>query len=126
MWLPLQIHGLAPFKAALREKILLARYYMEELRKIEHMKIVNEPELSIFAYRYENPAFSADENNLVNKTLIEQIHQDGKVFLSSTTIDGLVCLRIAILSFRSHKFELDLAIEEIKSKIPPIIANFKA
>ena len=121
MWLPLQIHGLAPFKAAMREKLLLTKYYQHRLGEIEHMRIVNEPELSIFAYRYEHPASSLEENNRINQQLAEEVHKSGKVFLSSTSINGEICMRIAILSFRSHKYEVDLAIEEIKRLLPSII-----
>ena len=57
------------------------------------------------------------------KRLVEEIHRDGKVFLSSTTIEGEVCLRIAILSFRTHLFEIDLAINEIKTKLEAMTIN---
>lgn len=122
MWLPLQIHGLSPFKAALREKILLTKYYAEKLMEIPNMRIINQPELSIFAYRFEDSDLSEQENNRINKTLIEEIHKEGKVFLSSTTLDSQICLRIAIVSFRSHLYEIDLALAEIKSKLELIKA----
>ena len=77
-WLPLQIHGMAPFKAALREKLLLTKYYFDELTKIQNIRIINEPKLSIFAYRFEDPSLTEKENNLINKNLIEEIHRDGK------------------------------------------------
>ena len=123
MWLPLQIHGMVPFKAALREKLLLTKYYFDELRKIKNIRIINEPKLSIFAYRYEDPTLTEKENNLINKKLIEEIHRDGKIFLSSTTIQNQICLRIAILSFRTHLDEINIALTEIKTKIDAIITK---
>ncbi len=123
MWLPLQIHGLAPFKAALREKLLLTQYYRNQLLSIPHIRIVNEPELSIFAYRYENPKFSDQRNNDINTSLVEEVHKSGKVFLSSTTINHQVCLRIAILSFRSHLYEINLALDEIRRILPIIVED---
>ncbi|MBT5401923.1 MAG: aminotransferase class I/II-fold pyridoxal phosphate-dependent enzyme [Crocinitomicaceae bacterium] len=121
MWLPLQIHGLKPFKSALREKILLTKYFREALVAIPNIRIVNEPELTIFAYRYENNSFSKQRNNQINKKLTEEIHKEGKVFLSSTNIDDEICLRIAILSFRTHIYEIELALNEIKTKLESII-----
>ena len=121
MWLPLQIHGLKPFKSALREKILLTKYFREALVAIPNIRIVNEPELTIFAYRYENNSFSKQRNNRINKKLTEEIHKEGKVFLSSTNIDDEICLRIAILSFRTHIYEIELALNEIKTKLESII-----
>ena len=114
---------MAPFKAALREKLLLTKYYFDELRKIKNIRIINEPKLSIFAYRYEDPSLTGKENNLINKKLIEEIHRDGKIFLSSTTIQNQICLRIAILSFRTHLDEINIALTEIKTKIDAIITK---
>ena len=51
----------------------------------------------------------------------EEIHKEGKVFLSSTNIDDEICLRIAILSFRTHIYEIELALNEIKTKLESII-----
>lgn len=120
MWLPLQVHGLKPFKAALREKILLTSYFRQELATIPHMRIINEPELTIFAYRYENKSLSKHDNNHINKRLIEELHKEGKVFLSSTIIDDQICLRIAILSFRTHIYEIELVLSQIKTKLGTI------
>ncbi|MFO0455826.1 MAG: amino acid decarboxylase, partial [Planctomycetota bacterium] len=49
--------------------------------------------------------------NEFNRQLVEAVHRDGKVFISSTTIDGQVWLRLAVLSFRTHLREIDYLLE---------------
>ncbi|TNF80514.1 MAG: decarboxylase [Acidobacteria bacterium] len=49
VWLPLKMHGLGTFRAALDEKLDLARWAATELAKIDQIEIVAEPELSIVA-----------------------------------------------------------------------------
>lgn len=44
------------------------------------------------------------------------VQQDGRVFLSSTTIDGKFTLRVAILSLRTHLETVELAIEILREK----------
>lgn len=114
LWLPLKLLGLAPFIAALEEKILLSRYFYEEMKKINGFELGNYPDLSVVLYRYVPKSGDA---NKFNEKLIKEIHKDGRVFLSSTMIEGKFYLRIAILSFRTHKDTIDLAIEVLKEKI---------
>lgn len=99
MWLPLQLFGLAPFRSALSEKIWLCRYFYEEIQKIEGFEVGNYPDLSVMIYRFLPPQGDANAYNL---DLVNQVKEDGQVFISSTTIDGIVYLRLAVLSFRTH------------------------
>jgi glutamate/tyrosine decarboxylase-like PLP-dependent enzyme len=110
MWLSLQLLGVAPFRAALEEKILLCRYFYEEIQK-RGFEVGPYPELSIAIFRYV-PA--EGDANAFNQALIEYIKQDGRVFLSSTTIDGVYWLRFAVLSFRTHLEQVDLALEVLQ------------
>jgi hypothetical protein len=43
--------------------------------------------------------------------LLEKLHRDGRVFLSSTTLNGKFVIRMAILSFRTKLHTIDRAIE---------------
>ncbi len=120
MWLPLQLLGIAPFRAALDEKLLLTRYFYQEIQKIEGIEIGPEPELSILFFRYI-PA-SGDANEF-NKELVDYIHRDGRVFLSSTHINGTVYLRLAVLHFRTHLEEIDLILSVIHEGITEITSE---
>ncbi|PCJ83055.1 MAG: amino acid decarboxylase [Flavobacteriales bacterium] len=119
LWLPLKLHGLKPFKACLEEKLLLARYFYQEVQKIDGFETLIEPELSVVSFRYLPKSGSA---NQFNEKLIKEIHKDGRVFLSSTTIDGTFVLRLAILAFRSHKWTVDLTLKILKEMVE-LIAN---
>jgi glutamate/tyrosine decarboxylase-like PLP-dependent enzyme len=114
LWLPLKLHGLAPFRAAVEEKILLARYFYEEIRKVPGFEVGNAPDLSVVTYRYV-PA--SGDANLFNERLVKEVHKDGRVFLSSTMLDGKFVLRLAVLSFRTHLRTIDLTIEVLKEKV---------
>jgi aromatic-L-amino-acid/L-tryptophan decarboxylase len=117
LWLPLKIIGLAPFKAALEEKIQLARYFYEELKIIDGIELGPYPELSVVTFRYIPRSGDANE---FNKKLVSEIQRDGKVFLSSTILDGKFIIRLAVLSFRTHLNTIDLAIDIIKNMIKKI------
>lgn len=119
MWMPLQLFGVEPFRAALSEKILLCRYFYEKVQEIG-FEVGPYPELSVAIYRYVPERGDA---NAFNAKLVEQIRNDGKVFLSSTTIDGVFWIRIAILCFRSHKAIIDTCLEVLERECKQLMAK---
>lgn len=113
MWFPLKLFGLKPFRASLAEKIWLARYFHRELGKMEGFESGPYPDLSIVTFRYR-PA-SGDINEF-NKHLMEAVHQDGRVFITSTRIDGEFTLRLAVLNFRTHRATVDYLLQLLRQK----------
>lgn len=109
MWLPLKLHGLAPFRANLEEKLLLARYFRQEVKAMG-FEVGPEPDLSVVVYRYVPPTGDADA---FNKKLAHTIQQDGRVFISTTVLNGVFMLRLAVLSFRTHKKEVDVLLGQL-------------
>jgi glutamate/tyrosine decarboxylase-like PLP-dependent enzyme len=108
LWLPLKLLGAAPFRAALSEKIQLARYFYERIRSIDGFEVGTYPDLSVVTYRYLPKRGDADEFNL---RLMQTVQQDGRIFISSTRLDGKLVLRAAILCFRTHLNDINEAIE---------------
>ncbi len=110
LWLPLQIHGLKPFVACLEEKILLTEYFRKRLLEIGFC-VGPTPDLSVSYFWYPTKENNQDE---FNEKLMKLIHKDGRIFLSSSTINHQFVIRIAILSFRTKKKTIDKAIEMIE------------
>jgi aromatic-L-amino-acid decarboxylase len=109
MWLPLILLGVRPFRAALEEKLLLARYFHREVQALG-FEVGPEPELSIVTYRWAPRGCSLEQANAYNKALVEGVQRDGRVFLSSTLLSGRFTLRLVALSFRTHRRTIDLAL----------------
>ena len=113
MWLSLQLMGVAPFKAALEEKVLLCNYFYKEVQTLG-FTVGPEPELSTAIFRYVPSNGNA---NACNLEFIEKFKKDGRLFLSSTTIDETVWIRFTVLSFRTHLKQVQLALELLKEMI---------
>ncbi len=113
LWLPLQLVGEAPFKAALSEKILLTRYFHEEVQKLG-FEVGPYPELSIATYRFV-PKYG--DANTYNKVLLQKIWSDGRFFVSSTTIAETYWIRLCVLGFRTHKAEVDAYLQFLKQLV---------
>lgn len=111
LWLPLQLFGVAPFRAGLSEKIWLCRYFYQEVQKIDGFEVGPYPELSVMTYRFVPKEGDANAYNL---DLINRVKAEGSVFLSSTTINGIVYLRLAVLAFRTHLHTINKCLKVLK------------
>jgi aromatic-L-amino-acid decarboxylase len=118
LWLPLKMYGFEPFLAALDEKLLLCRYFYHEVRNLG-FETGPFPDLSVCIYRY----VPADRDaNAFNELLVREIVKHGRVFVSSTTIDEIFWIRIAILSFRTHIRLIDEYLFLLKDYVHRLLA----
>jgi aromatic-L-amino-acid decarboxylase len=113
VWLPLHLHGVGAFRAALDEKLDLALRAHAALAGEERLEIVppGEPELSIVAFR---PREGGDE---AARALQDAVNAARRVFISSTVLDGRFTLRFCILSFRTHADRMDEAVGLVRSAL---------
>jgi len=51
------------------------------------------------------------------------VQDDGRVFLSSTRIGGNYWIRLAVLSFRSHRKEVDLCLSVLEQGLGYLLAT---
>jgi glutamate/tyrosine decarboxylase-like PLP-dependent enzyme len=113
LWLPLKLFGVAPFRAALAEKMALARYFYHKIQELEGFEVGPYPDLSVVTYRYVPRRGDANE---FNRRLIQEVVQVGRIFISSTQLDDNFVLRLAVLNFRTHLETIDLTLEILAEK----------
>jgi aromatic-L-amino-acid/L-tryptophan decarboxylase len=115
MWLPLALLGTEPFRAALEEKLLLATYFHREIERAG-FEVGPPPDLSIVTYRWAPPGATLERANALNRAIVDGSRRDGRVFLSSTMLEGRFTLRMAALAFRTHRRTIDLAVQVLREQ----------
>lgn len=120
LWLPLKLYGKTPFQACLQHKLLLTRYFRKQLELIG-FALGPEPDLSVSYFWF--PCEKSIENDF-NKKLLAYIHDDGRVFMSSTIIDEKFVIRMAILAFRTSINTVDKGMLMIKEALDKCIKDF--
>jgi len=111
VWLPLKLFGIVPFREQLDEKLDLIQHAVEELRRIEGIEIVAEPQLTITAFRLRG-------DDALNRELLQRINARKRVMLTPTTLpDGRFVIRIAIVSHRTHRDRVDMMLEDIRASV---------
>jgi aromatic-L-amino-acid decarboxylase len=112
VWLPLQLHGVGAFRAALDEKLDLTRMLYDALRSTPGFDLPWSPDLTVVPFRYRPRSGDPEE---FNRRLLERINGSKRVFLSSTMIKDRFVLRVCIVSFRTHQDRVEEAIDIIRS-----------
>ncbi len=120
VWLPLQLHGIEPFRRNLEEKLGLARLADGELRRIPGIEILAEPQLSILAFRLTRPGLDDAGLDALNRDLLERINGKKRVYLTGTRLSGRFAIRICVLSFRTHRDRMDEGLADIRAAVSEI------
>ena len=110
LWLPLALYGIAPFRAQLDEKLALARWAHERLREHPRFELLDEPQLSVVAFRLRAPDAEAER---LGPELLQRVNARRRVFLSSTRVAGRYALRLCVLSFRTHAERVREAVDSL-------------
>lgn len=109
VWLPLQLHGIAPFRAALDTSLDLAEHAYTRVVDIDGVDARWRPDLSVVAFGF-------DDDDL-GRAVLEAVNADRRVHLSPTTIDERFILRIAVLNRRTTTAHIDRAIDMIEKSL---------
>jgi aromatic-L-amino-acid decarboxylase len=108
VWLPLHLHGVGAFRAALDEKLDLSAHLYDALSAAPGFEVPWEPQLTVVAFRYVPESGDADA---ANRELLERINASKRVFMSSTMLRGNYMIRPCIVNHRTHRDRIDEAIE---------------
>ena len=114
LWLSLKLIGLRAFRAALEEKLLLAQYFYDSVRREPQVQVGPSPELSIVTFRYLP---RRGDPNEFNARLLRAVQQDGRILLTSTSIGGQFWIRLAVLCAATHREHIDLALRLLRKTV---------
>ncbi len=120
IWLPLVLHGVGAFQDAIEEKLSLTRWAYDQLKDDPRFEILDEPQLSVIALRLKGSDASVDA---LTEELHRRVNARGRVFLSSTRLDGRYIIRICVLSFRTHMDRVKDAVAALKEEADRVLAD---
>ncbi len=113
VWLSLKIFGEKAISRTLEEKLELTALAVRELQNIPGIRvIVREPELTAVGFQAHSDELTLE--------LHRELCRRGKVYLSTTRLRGRAVIRICILSFRTHKHDIELCLNEIRESLAAI------
>ena len=111
LWLTLQQVGENGYRELVSRDIGLARALQARVRERSDFELLAAGPLSITCFRYCPP--EADDVEKLNRALLETVQREGRVFLTSTDLNGTFALRACIVNFRTTEADLDVLLDAI-------------
>lgn len=122
IWLPLRCFGARAFREALDEKLDLAAHLAVALEEIPGIRVLAAPDLSLVAFRYEaGPEEGREEQN---QELERRVLAHREIWMSGSRVRGEYVLRLCVLHFRTHRQQVDRAVELIRLEAARLAAPF--
>jgi aromatic-L-amino-acid decarboxylase len=109
MWLPLHLHGVDAFRAALDDKLDLAEYAYAQLRAIPGLVVRPAPELSTVAF-----GCRGDVDGAATAELLRRVNAEQRAFMSSTRIGGRYVGRLSVLNHRTDRARVTEVIDALR------------
>ena len=114
LWLPLHLHGIAAFRAALDEKLDLAELAYDELAADPHLRVLAPPDLSTVAFRCRLRDRCESAEDEATAELLRRVNAEQRVLLSSTRIAGRYVGRISVLNHRTDPARVTEAVRAVR------------
>ncbi len=112
-WAAFRAHGAEALRGWLEHTLSLAERFTEIVRGHPHLELITEPTLSTICFRHDPGGVSdLDAHNLALATAIQR---DGRVFLAHAEVDGVTCLRVCFVNFRTREEDLERIVEAIEA-----------
>ena len=110
LWFVMRSFGLEGLQQKIRHHISLAQDLKKEMEKSDDFELLAPVPLNTLCFRF-HPAHIDDEAKLneLNKKLLNQIQESGKLFLTHTKLDGKYTIRIVLGNTNLERQHVDNA-----------------
>jgi aromatic-L-amino-acid decarboxylase len=124
VWLSVKLFGAAAFRAALAEKRELALWGAEQVARIPGVVMDAWPQLSLFAFHLSGPSLpTRDDENRATAELMQRVTRRGRVMLTGCTVDGRYLGRVCVLSFRTHREQLEACVHDLREAAAALLGS---
>jgi len=110
-WFTLKVHGADKLGQAISQTCLLARYLAQQVAADPDLELLAPVALNIVCFRYRcagaHDADDVDAQDNLNREIVADVHESGIAVPSTTTIDGKLAIRAAIVNHRSTALDID-------------------
>lgn len=109
LWFLIRSYGLEGLRKRIRNHVSWAEDLADKLGKTDGFEIVTKPLFSLFTFRFT----ATSDSNDFNQKLVDRINDDGVIYLTQTTIDGMKVIRFQVGQFDCTKEDIEMAYKVI-------------
>lgn len=117
VWLVVQLYGMKKLRAAVHEKRELALWAAERLDALDGLNLLTKPALSLFAFHVVSKSGDLKLENRATEDLLHRVRERGQIMMSGCHMGERYLGRICVMSFRTRRKEIELAVEQITAEL---------
>ena len=106
-WFTLKVYGTAAMGAAISRTCALARYLEQCVAARPELELLAPVELNVVCFGYRS-----EDAQRINPRIVIELQESGVAAPSTTTLDGRIAIRAAIVNHRTTEREIDLLVEK--------------
>jgi len=111
VWATLRAYGRSGYREMVERHLRLARHLADRIDAAPRLERLAEVKVNIVCFRARPEGVSEDELDELNRGLGEALLRDGRVFAGTTTYEGRVAFRPAIVNWRTQQEDVDLLVD---------------
>ncbi len=111
VWATLRAYGRSGYREMVERHLDIAAHLADLIDEAPELERLAEVPLNIVCFRARPPGMPEARLDSLNADLAERILADGRVFVGSTSFDGRVALRPAIVNWRTGPADVELLVE---------------
>ena len=114
VWMSLKAYGFGRFREMIHKDIQLAAYLADQVESSEDFQLCSRDILGITCFRYTGTLADETEITTFNRQLIAALEEDGRVFITGTTLNGRFVIRACVNNHRKQEKDIDYLLETIR------------
>ena len=106
-WFTFKVYGTAALGTAISRSCSLARYLEMRVAARPELELLAPVELNVVCFRYRS-----EDAQRINPRIVIELQESGVAAPSTTTLEGRIAIRAAIVNHRTTEKEIDLLVEK--------------
>jgi aromatic-L-amino-acid/L-tryptophan decarboxylase len=106
-WFTLKVHGIQTLGAVISQTCELARYLESLIAESAELELLAPVELNIVCFRYRT-----EDSDRINAQIVVDLQECGSVAPSTTSLNGALAIRAAIVNHRTSRSEIRTLLTE--------------
>jgi len=115
VWMSLRAYGVSTFARMVEQNVAQADYVAQRITAMPELSLSAPVALNVVCFRYVGKGVDASRLNDINAEILLRLQEQGIAVPSSTVMNGIFSLRIAIVNHRSKQADFDLLVDSVVS-----------
>jgi aromatic-L-amino-acid/L-tryptophan decarboxylase len=107
-WFTLKVYGTDALGGVISRTCELARHLERRIHAAPQLELLAPVELNIVCFRHRGT-----DPDALNARIVADVHESGLAAPSTTTIDGRLAIRAAIVNHRTHERDIDALVDAV-------------